>query len=760
MLSGESLTVTQTAGTYNSANVTSATTVTASLSAGNVTAGTGTLASNYTLPGSASGAGAISPATLTATIIGTPTRPYDGTTNAALTPASFHLSGLASGESFTVAQAAGTYNSANVASATTVTVPLPAGSLTAGTHTLASNYTLPTTAGGAGAISPLPVTAAIIGSPTRPYDGTTNAALAPASFRLSGLLSGQSFTVTQTAGTYNSPNVASATTVTASLSAASFTAGTGTLASNYALPTTASGAGAISPDTVTATIVGNPTKPYDGNASAALAPANFSLAGLVSGQGFTVTQTAGTYNSPNVASATTVTASLPASSFTTGSGTLASNYTLPTTASGAGAITLSSQLPVQVQVSDASGVYTGSAFAASATITPNDGPPGNTLQGIGITLTYYVGTGTGGTNLGSTPPTNAGTYTVVASYPGTAQYLSASAQTSFTITPAPLTASIVGNPTRPYDGTASATLTPANFSLGGLLSGQSFTVTQTAGTYDSANVASATTVTASLSAGNFTAGTGTLASNYTLPTTASGAGAISPDTVTAAIIGNPTRPYDGTANATLTPANFSLAGLVSGQSFTVTQTSGAYNSANVTSASTVTASLSAGNFTAGTGTLASNYTLPTSASGGGAISPATVTASIIGNPSRPYDGTADATLPPASFSLTGLASGESFTVTQTVGTYNSANVTSATTVTASLSAANFTAGTGTLASNYTLPTTASGAGAITPAIVTASIVGNPTKLYDGTANATLTPANFSLPGLVSGQSFTVTQTGG
>ena len=45
----------------------------------------------------------------------------------------------------------------------------------------------------------------------------------------------------------------------------------------------------------------------------------------------------------------------------------------------------------------------------------------------------------------------------------------------------------------------------------------------------------ATTVTASLSAGNFTPGSGTLASDYTLPTTASGAGNIiaAPLTVTA-----------------------------------------------------------------------------------------------------------------------------------------------------------------------------------------------------------------------------------
>ena len=200
-------------------------------------------------------------------------------------------------------------------------------------------------------------------------------------------------------------------------------------------------------------------------------------------------------------------------------------------------------------------------------------------------------------------------------------------------------------------------MTPANFSLSGVVSGQSFTVTQTAGTYNSPNAGSATTATASLSAGNFPLErTGTLASNYTLPTTASGAGGDGrPDTLTASIIGNPTkRAYDGTATATLSAANISLSGLMSGQSFTVTQTAGTYNSPDVGSATTVTASLSAGNFPRrGTGTLASNYTLPTSESGPRHVHPDALTASIIGGPTKPYDGTATATLTPANFSLSG-----------------------------------------------------------------------------------------------------------
>ena len=71
---------------------------------------------------------------------------------------------------------------------------------------------------------------------------------------------------------------------------------------------------------------------------------------------------------------------------------------------------------------------------------------------------------------------------------------------------------------------------------------------------------------------------------------------MNPKTLTASIVGNPTKPYDGNANATLTPANFSLSGLVGNDSFTVTKTTGTYNSADVATATTVTTSLVAGDF--------------------------------------------------------------------------------------------------------------------------------------------------------------------
>src|SRR5204863_383265 len=125
---------------------------------------------------------------------------------------------------------------------------------------------------------------------------------------------------------------------------------------------------------------------------------------------------------------------------------------------------------------------------------------------------------------GAATQTNAGTYAVTANFvPNDTNYktLTGLSAGNFEIARVHLTAAIIGNPTKPYNGNTNATLTSANFSLNGLVGTESFTVTQTSGSYDSKDVATATTVTASLSAGDFMpGGAGTLASNYTLPITA------------------------------------------------------------------------------------------------------------------------------------------------------------------------------------------------------------------------------------------------
>ncbi|HEX5411297.1 MAG TPA: YDG domain-containing protein [Terriglobia bacterium] len=591
--------------------------------------------------GPLSGGQTVNKKTLTASMIGDPTKPYDGNANATLTSANFLLSGLVGSDSFTVTTTTGTYNSASVAGANTVTTSLAAGDFTANGSTVAGNYTLPTTASGPGHITAVTLTASIIGNPTKPYDANTNATLSSTNFSLSGLVGGDSFTVTKTTGSYDTKDVATANTVTTSLAGTDFTAGGSTLATNYVLPTTASGPGHITAVTLTSSIIGDPTRPYDGTTTATLAPANFSLSGLVGSESFTVTQTVGTYNSKDVVSATTVTASLTAGNFTPVGSALASNYALPTTASGAGHITA-----------------------------------------------------------------------------------------------ATLTASIVNNPTKPYDGNTNATLTSTNFSLSGLASGESITVTKTTGTYNSKDVATATTVNTSLAPGDFTVGAGTDLSNYVLPTSASGPGHITAVTLTASIIGDPTKPYDGYTPATLTSANFSLSGLVGSDSFTVTKTSGTYNTKDVLTANTVTASLAGTDFTPGGSTLASNYNLPTTASGPGHITPRDLTVTATGV-NKVYDGGTSATLNLSDDRL----SGDEFTDSYTSASFADKNVGTGKPV--SVTGISIS---GTDAGNYRLhSTTASTTANITPASLTITAQTN-TKAYDGNTSAAAVPIVTGLQG--------------
>src|SRR5262249_12678511 len=106
-----------------------------------------------------------------------------------------------------------------------------------------------------------------------------------------------------------------------------------------------------------------------------------------------------------------------------------------------------------VSVSDAGGTYDGAAFSATATAVGTDGP---TPVSGSFSYTYYVGLGTSGTSLGSTAPSAAGSYTVVATFTSSdGNYTGGSAQTTFTINAAgpSVTVSDAGGA---YDGAAFA----------------------------------------------------------------------------------------------------------------------------------------------------------------------------------------------------------------------------------------------------------------------------------------------------------------
>ncbi len=83
---------------------------------------------------------------------------------------------------------------------------------------------------------------------------------------------------------------------------------------------------------------------------------------------------------------------------------------------------------------------------------------------------------------------------------GTAQgnYMLAQPSLFANITPALLTITMMGNPTKTYDGTTAVTLAAATFNIGGFIGGQGGTVAQSSATYATANAGTNINVTATL----------------------------------------------------------------------------------------------------------------------------------------------------------------------------------------------------------------------------------------------------------------------
>ncbi|GGA01767.1 hypothetical protein GCM10011408_23890 [Dyella caseinilytica] len=734
------------AGTFSQSNVGNGLAVTAS----GFTL-TGSKAYDYALIQPTSLTANITPANLIVMGVTANDKVYDATNTATLNLGGATLGGLVAGDNVTLSDsaAAATFSQSNVGNNLAVTAT---GFTISGTA--AGNYTLSQPSGLTANITPAPLTVALTGNPTKIYDGTNAATLTTSDFSVSGWVGGQSGTIAQSAtSTYATPNAGSNITVTATLEASDFTTASNTLLSNYSFPNAVTTTGTINPIVLTGSIINNPTKVYDGTTIASLDSSNYALNGLLSGQSITVTQTAGTYGSPN-AGVETVSASLDASDYSAGAGTLLTNYVLPALMSGYGTIT---PKPVGIAINAAitgnpTKVYDGNDVA---TIAANDFTLTGFLPGDGASVNQTITGQYATVNVGSQPITanmveadftpNAGTNLNNYTFPITAYGTG-------TITPAPLTVAIVGNPTKVYNGTTSVTLGASNFQISGFVNGEgaSFTPTATS-SYDSPN-AGTEGVTSYLAISEFTANPGTLFSNYTFPTVATGTGTITqaPLYITGVYATN--KVYNANTADTLNVANAALAGLVStdaGKVDLTSATTGTFSQSNVGNDLTVTPdafSIS--------GSEASNYTLvqPTGLTAN--ITPATLTISGVIANSKIYDNTTADTLNTTDAVLDGVYNGDNVTLSSSGATsvFGQTNVGNNLAVTVG----GFTIG-GTSASNYILSQPSLTAN-ITPAPLTVTVTGNPTKTYNGSSSATLVASDYTIGGFVAGQSATLPQT--
>ena len=653
-LSGDSLSLDSNgiALDYNSSHVISASSISASgsLAVDIVSSTNGSQSTDYsvTLPTIAAVAGTITPATLTPTLTNSGvTKIYDGTTNApaGFTP-TYSYSGLVSGDTnASLTDTSAAYNSAHVASATDVTVSgLSISSITGSNGSQASDYSLASSSvNTAATITPATLTLTLTNSSvTKIYDGTTNA---PAGFTptysYGGLVSGDtSAAVTDTSATYNSADVVNASNVTVSgLSISGITGSNGSLTSDYSLASSsASVAASITPAALTASLTGSISKVYDGTTTATLTSGDYTLSGFVSGQGATVTQTSGLYNSSNVVGATTVTATLGSGNFNADSGTSLSNYTLPTSASGAASITPALLL---VTANNANKTYDGAAYSGGNGVTYSGFVNGEGTSVLGGTLAY------GGNSQGAI---NAGFYTITPSGLSSSNYTINYDNGALTVSPATLTASLIGTTSKVYDGTTAATLTSGNYTLTGVIGSDVVSLNDpTSGVYATANAGSGINVQAS---GLVISGSG--ASNYLLSNSTATApiGTITPAPLTitannASIIYN-AQAYSGGNGAT-------YHGFVDGQTAAVLGGTLTYGGSSQ-------GALNVGNYTLTPGGLASGNYAITYDSGTLAISPATLT--YVATPVQTYAGQS---IPPLTGTVTGLQGSDTLT-SATTGT--------------------------------------------------------------------------------------------
>jgi hypothetical protein len=280
------------------------------------------------------------------------------------------------------------------------------------------------------------------------------------------------------------------------------------------------------------------------------------------------------------------------------------------------------------------------------------------------------------------------------------------------------------------------------------VTGEGATVNQTAGLYNSSNVLSAQTVSTTLASANFSANNATRLTNYSLPTSAAGAGSILAKTLNVIYTGID-KVYDGSSSASVTTSD----DRVSGDALTISRTANfvspnvAYQAQQVVSQTVNVSGVSL------SGAAASNYSVSGTGTANAKITPKSLSATLVGSIQKTYDGTTDATLASGNYGITGFVSGEGASVTKTTGNYNSRNVRDVNSVTTSLASTDFAANVGTLLTNYSLPTFASGAGSIGLRTLNVSYTGV-NKVYDGGTAAAVTTTDDR----VSGDSLVIQRT--
>ena len=555
-----------------------------------------------------------------------------------------------------------------------------------------------------------PKTLTVTGNIDKVYDGTTAVTLT--ADYLSGVVEGETLTVSTTSANYDDKNAGTNKTVTYE----GLTLG-GTKAKNYTIDADGTTTGTISAKEITATFA-DISKTYDGNTTATAGAGILVGVETIDNGKVSVTANAA-YADKNAGTGKTVNYTGVALS-----GEEAGNYTIANTATGQGAIAAKS---ITATFADISKTYDGTtnATAGSGTLVGvediDNGKVSVTANavyadknaGTGKTVNY-TGVALSGDE--------AGNYTIAETATGQGTINQKEAQVTF-------------NPiTKVYDGTTDAT--PGAATIFGLINADKGNVGVTAdAAYEDKNVGTGKRV-----AYTNIALTGTEAQNYRLTQTSVDAdtGTITRKSITATFA-DISKTYDGSTTATAGAGTLAGVETIDNGKVSVTANA-AYADKNAGTGKTV-------NYTgvALSGEEAGNYTIANTATGQGAIAAKSITATFA-DISKTYDGTNTATA--GAGTLNGVEAVDTGKVSVTASAaYADKNVGTGKQV-------DYTnvALTGDEAGNYTIASTATGNGTIAAKNITVSFA-DISKTYDGTTDAAA--GTGTLQGVVSGDDITL-----
>ena len=269
---------------------------------------------------------------------------------------------------------------------------------------------------------------------------------------------------------------------------------------------------------------------------------------------------------------------------------------------------------------------------------------------------------------GSITITGVGTTSITAAQTETDSYESATAIASLTVQAKALSLTLTGTVSKVYDGDVLATLQAENYVLSGFITGESATVNNFIGDYDTASVGVNKIVYVDLLAADFTTAIGTDIGNYTFPSTVSNTiGIISKKSLEIKGVVVLDKVYDGTTDATLSLSGINYDGLVNSDNLGYTTTA-AFSDKHVGDNKSVSLTETA------TGPDVGNYSITFQVTTTASITAKTMTVTGFVATDKAYDATRTATVTFSSLTYDGLVFGDTVSAASAGGLFDTKEV--------------------------------------------------------------------------------------